>query len=338
MTAPVYQLIVESVQNAKPYNGVTIDEVLTDIDKSLNRGELGAVERSCFDLLSNHCSDIRVVSLYLYTSMLWLTKAGVVELFPTLKLLHHQHIEQVLPDDWSASKKLMVLDSNLAFFFKKLNRKIEFFSRQQNIQLLDWYEQLDYEALEQVQSNAQDFIDFASGLLLTTEQNSIALMRRFKQTMSEIRLKSPQQPEEQPQEEPLPPAVVEELAVEPPAIPVTASITAELMLEQLSYPLELLIKKLDVFQMLLTQQDHIKTAVLMTDVLQTLETFDPKVYFPQLFKPFVEAQVLYGDQLQETEMLAQKYSTQALKDLLSLDLDAFIDIEFEYSYEDEAPL
>ncbi|MEJ1337889.1 MAG: type VI secretion system protein IglI family protein [Candidatus Sedimenticola sp. (ex Thyasira tokunagai)] len=334
MTAPVYQLIVESVQNAKPYNGVTIDEVLTDIDKSLNRGELGAVECSCFDLLSNHCSDIRVVSLYLYTSMLWLTKAGVVELFPILKLVHQQHIEQVLPDDCSASKKLMILDSNLAFLFKKLNRKIDYFARQQNIQLLDWYEQLDYEALEQVQSDAQDFIDFASGLLLTTEQNSIALMRRFKQTMSDIRLKAPQQPEE----EPLPPAAVKELAVEPPALPVTASITAELMLEELSYPLELLIKKLGVFQVLLTQQNHIKTAVLMTDILQTLETFDPRVYFPQSFKPFVEAQVLYGDQLKETEMLAQEYSTQALKKMLHLDLDAFIDIKFEYSHEGEAPL
>lgn len=91
-----------------------------------------------------------------------------------------------------------------------------------------------------------------------------------------------------------------------------------------SYHMELLLKKLAGFERALQENKFPQAALLADDINQTLDTFDPKLYFPKLFESFVrlqalnfEALIVYADHREDPQW-------QAMQEWLKVDIDGFI--------------
>ena len=91
-----------------------------------------------------------------------------------------------------------------------------------------------------------------------------------------------------------------------------------------SYHMALLLKKLAAFEQVLQNNKFPQAALLADDINHTLDTFDPKLYFPKLFETFVRLQVLnfealtvYADQREDPQW-------QAMQEWLKVDIDSFI--------------
>lgn len=106
--------------------------------------------------------------------------------------------------------------------------------------------------------------------------------------------------------------------------PILSSISPDekaLFLEEL----EVFSRKLKVFELLISQNDYLKAAVVARDIDQLIDNFDPLSYFPKLFGKYfsIVAKNVVGlsDQHEKKESLQVK----SLEKLYRTDLDMFID-------------
>lgn len=89
--------------------------------------------------------------------------------------------------------------------------------------------------------------------------------------------------------------------------------------------LEVLSRKMRVFELFISQNDYLKAAVVARDIDQLIDNFDPLSYFPKLFGRYFSTVaknvVALTDQYEKKESLQVK----SLEKLYRTDLDMFID-------------
>lgn len=93
-----------------------------------------------------------------------------------------------------------------------------------------------------------------------------------------------------------------------------------------SVHLQILNRKLALFEEVLHQGDLVKAAVIAMDVNQLLESFDPKKYFPDLFSNYFSNMVDHSDEINDIIEMSGSPKWQALVNLYEVDLDKFKDI------------
>jgi len=109
----------------------------------------------------------------------------------------------------------------------------------------------------------------------------------------------------------------------PPADESTPSSAAPARTVEGSAALELLLRKLALFEALIERGDLRKAAVVAHDVQQTLAQFDPLLYLPKLFVRFFTALSRYAPELERPLAELEEPQTRALQRLYQADLDAF---------------
>ena len=97
-----------------------------------------------------------------------------------------------------------------------------------------------------------------------------------------------------------------------------------------SYHLDLLIRKMDLFRQMVEAGDTLKAAIIAADVNATLEQFDPKKYFPQLFAEFLFVMVNQANRIAEAMDMRDTPQWQVLNELYQIDMDKFNAIDVEY--------
>ncbi|WP_437762111.1 type VI secretion system protein IglI family protein [Sorangium sp. So ce281] len=86
-----------------------------------------------------------------------------------------------------------------------------------------------------------------------------------------------------------------------------------------------LLRKLEAFSLLVESGQYPKAAVVADDLRRTLKSFDPKVFFPDVFVPYFQALSSHIDEIAPCweEMGSPRW--EALEQLYQVDLDAFVD-------------
>ncbi|MCP3101829.1 hypothetical protein LZ198_23410 [Myxococcus sp. K15C18031901] len=92
----------------------------------------------------------------------------------------------------------------------------------------------------------------------------------------------------------------------------------------LSPALELLLRKLDAFSVLLARGEMTKAGVVAADVLTTVERFDPRLYLPTLFTRFYAGLSTHARGLEPFLHNSDALPMRALEQLYRVDLDAFL--------------
>ncbi|TWI66674.1 hypothetical protein LZ24_02897 [Desulfobotulus alkaliphilus] len=92
-----------------------------------------------------------------------------------------------------------------------------------------------------------------------------------------------------------------------------------------SVHLELLMKKLQIFEQLMEREMYPRAALVADDIMQTIENFDPRLYFPKLFSRFFMLLALRSEDVMQFEEMKESPEWQAMREFFKVDPDAFVD-------------
>lgn len=92
----------------------------------------------------------------------------------------------------------------------------------------------------------------------------------------------------------------------------------------ISPPMELLLRKLEAFNVLIERQDFVKASIVAADVLATVERFDPRLYLPMIFSRFFAGLSSHADTLEPFLQNTETLAFRSLDQLFRVDLDVFL--------------
>jgi len=96
-----------------------------------------------------------------------------------------------------------------------------------------------------------------------------------------------------------------------------------------SYHLKLLLRKLETFDYLIAKQKYPSAAIVADDINAIIAGFDPRIYFPKLFTPFVRQSAAHINELVAYEEYKSSVVWQSLQELYKVDLESFVDFDPE---------
>lgn len=97
-----------------------------------------------------------------------------------------------------------------------------------------------------------------------------------------------------------------------------------------SYHLNLLIHKLELFQQVLADGDVLKAAIIVADVNEIMESFDPKLYLPGVFSGYFKAMINSATQIAEIMEMRDTPQWVVLNDLYRVDMEGFREINVTF--------
>jgi hypothetical protein len=85
-----------------------------------------------------------------------------------------------------------------------------------------------------------------------------------------------------------------------------------------------LLAKLRAFETLLNQGEHMKAAIVAEDVQNTLDNFDPRSYFPQMFSRFSELLSHHAELIGNNIENRDSFSWKTMAQFYKVDVDKFV--------------
>lgn len=322
------------------------DERVTELDKVgdlVTRGAYAEAGKAAEALLRQGVHDVRLVGPYLFGAFLEPGPACMDALFASLLELLNQRWEGFGP----VGKKELVADNGLRWLFKAMSKHLEYHERRKEAVWKAWCTPRSREPLREA-------LELSNPLLaaLSTKLAKNGSVAPFRQLVSWLQTFLRALPPDEPVQPPSPP-VASPAAPEPPMPaptppapepPHKVAATEEAPDEEapedeereheepaargpmlpVSPALALLMRKLQAFEELVRREDFFKAGVVASDVLTTVEQFDPRVYLPALFTPFFARLSTHAQALEPLMQDSSSLSFRALQQLYQVDLDAFL--------------
>ncbi|TQV88493.1 type VI secretion system protein IglI family protein [Aliikangiella coralliicola] len=96
-----------------------------------------------------------------------------------------------------------------------------------------------------------------------------------------------------------------------------------------SHPLKKLIRKIELFDELISQKDLFKASIVNDDIQQEIDNFNPLHYLPSIFKRFAELRVVNEPLLSQHLAVRDTSYGQALREYYAVDMEGFFNLELE---------
>jgi hypothetical protein len=96
-----------------------------------------------------------------------------------------------------------------------------------------------------------------------------------------------------------------------------------------SYHLNLLMRKLDAFDYLISEAKYANAAVVADDINAIIASFDPRIYFPKLFTRFALLSAAHVNELTSYAEYKESPAWTSLQELYKIDMDSFIEFNPE---------
>lgn len=219
--------------------------------------------------------DARLASYYLYECFAEGGCRRLAEVFDALAALVTRSWEPVI----AAQRAPAVLNRSVAWFLQTLLHSVEYHQTNADATWRRWVEGVGDQEL----ANAVASAERLNGVLTEPVfHQSIELMGRALRWVRELRVSLAAPPVAEaasPQSEPVP-------ATSPATSPAVLALPGQSFQLQGSAKLAELIQKLKAFELLVEKRSFQRAALVGDDVMATLEAFDPRDYFPELFSRF----------------------------------------------------
>ena len=100
-----------------------------------------------------------------------------------------------------------------------------------------------------------------------------------------------------------------------------------------SYHLAQLYKKIAAFQSLIEKKKYEQASLVAFDIDETIENFDPRLYFPEIFAEFSLQYSMNIQEILNSKKYVKSAEWQALKALYKVDIDRFaaMDLDLDFS-------
>jgi hypothetical protein len=282
------------------------DPRLAMFNSMCEKGQLRDLVSEVDELLDEGIYDIRPISMYLWASFTETGLLGLTEILETLSAL----VTSGLPGLGPTQKKVEHVSKRISWLLLKVTDAIEYHENRHTPEWEKWTQALGPEVLDTVLERA----GVLEGALDERFASARPAFQKFSARLRVVSLtfRIPSQPT---------------VSV---ASPVIASIRPpthsqgheELHVDArlgraevgVSHEFFALIQKLDAFSKLVKKGDLGRAAVVGDDLMRTIEHFDPRMYFPELFSDFSELLSKHIDTLashwQDRESTAWKAHAQ----------------------------
>ncbi len=320
-------------------------EKMDKLGDLVTRGAYAEAAQSAEALLRGGVRDVRLIGPFLFGAFLERGPGGMQALFSSIK--------DLLTEQWATfepqGKKELLADNGLRWLFKNLSKHLENHERVQDEVWKGWCTPRNREPLRDALELSLPLLALLSTVLpkgasVASFRHLTSWLQNFMRALPAEPAEAARAPEASPQAEEAPAEqseeetpveadshgeeVEQEQEAAPPEAPTAPTPRtrpqASGPMLPISPALELLIRKLQAFETLTRREDFPKASVIATDVLATLERFDPRVYLPSLFTPFFSSLSAHAHALEpllhETDTLAFR----ALQQLYQVDLDTFL--------------
>ena len=292
------------------------DASLQRITDSADRGDYLEAAGKAAALLGKHIYDIRVIGYYLFGVML---EQGIGHM-PALLGRIHTLLTDDLADLGPSQKKERVIDVTLHWLLQTMAERCRYHAAQHDATWTQWLSQLHprlageiAQALDRVATEMQQLVE---------EPRCLGPLSRLRRWVMDDLPRT--RPVESPAPAPAPGDVAQVGQLGQPGAPAAATATVTRDAAE-SPAMQLLLRKLRAFEMLIERGDMGKAAVVASDIRQTIESFDPLAYLPALFSTFFKLlSRSTGELMPHWDELGSP-AGQALQSFYRVDLDGFLD-------------
>jgi len=212
------------------------------------------------------------------------------------------------------------------WLFKQLDKILQYEEEKESDAWKEWLESVTSDDVQTI-LDAGDGLQ--SALSETLEDDAgplLELMFKIKKWLVNFQQFVYQEPEPEPvgHAEPDPAGDTEpvEEAGQQTALPL--AIDTDSLAAQGSYQLKVLLKKLNIFEHLVKTKNFALASLVADDINYIIADFDPKLYFPELFKSFSYLLAMNIAQLSAFDGNKQTLEWQAMQELYKVDLDSFL--------------
>lgn len=259
----------------------SVDPRLMLLNTLCEKGQLEDLVSEVDQMLDAAVYDIRPISMYLWAAF-WELGLGVLpELFETLTVLVSLNLPAIGP----VQKKLEHVSKRTSWLMQKISDALEYHESRATPEWSRWTAGIGVEGIEATLERAGTFdasLDERFAPMRPALQKFMARLRLLSATL--LRIPS------------LPPVSIASpvmTSIAPPQhnrLPDDLQVAARLGRAEVgvSHEFFALIQKLDAFSKLVKKSDMARAAVVADDLMRTIETFDPRMYFPELFSDFSE--------------------------------------------------
>jgi hypothetical protein len=296
------------------------DPRFDDISTLVQAGDYAAAAKASEAVLAEQIYDIRLICYFVYGHWVEQGPVSLGEVFSALSNALFENWEAIGP----VAKREKKVELSLNWLFKQTLKALQYEETKQSSAWKGWIDTLNsddiqpaLESLEAFRRGLSRQMEDAAGSVLDITGKLQEWLRNFQRLVYK--------PEPEPEPEP-------EAAPEPgaaSAAPTVGGIQGQQV--EGSFHLSLLLQKLEAFERLIEQEKFSLAALVADDINATLGNFDPKLFFPKLFRRFALLQVMNIGRLSPYGQFRETIEWQAMQELLKVDIDAFASYDGEFN-------
>jgi hypothetical protein len=305
----------------------TLDPRFQDLAGLVEAGETAKAAEMVEGLIKENLLDIRIVGYYLFGAFNERGLAGFDEVLEVTKLL--------LGDNWPAfgplKKKEMHAEKGLTWFFNRLEKKLSFEEEKKQDEWNNWLAAVNGDAVNALVARLEEVKTAALAKMPAAAKLGDAIKKvadwlKTFEKLVHVDAPPPPPPEaEKPKEE----APKAEKAAKGAAAAAPAAMAGDVVISQRpmiegSHHLQDLLDRLKAFESLCQKKDFDKASLAALELQNTIEHFDPRLYFPKLFASYYRLMSQHVEALAPMWESKESLPWKAKEQLFRVDLDAFV--------------
>ncbi|AKQ65490.1 hypothetical protein A176_002402 [Myxococcus hansupus] len=285
----------------------------------VQKGEYTQAADAVESLLAEGVHEVRLLSYFLYAVFHEEGLGRMPAILETLTTLIQRVTAALAPGD----KQGVFLNKAVTWLGQTLLDVLRYHQSKRDARWGDWLRSLTSAQASDAVQRAQEAVALLSGPRNRTGAEALS---RLVQWLRDFKT---QLEANQPEEAPAPAPTQEPAAKAPPPEAAPAPPSAFIQLGQMlqlrgSAHLVELCNKLKAFELLIAREDFQKAAMVSDDILGTLEAFDPRRYFPDLFATFGALLNKHVQQIHGHWENKDSMEWKALAQFYQVDLERFV--------------
>ncbi len=314
----------------------TIDPRFSDIATLVQGGNYREASAKSEAILAEKIYDVRIIGYFLYGHFMEQGLRALADIYPCLTDLLRDNIDALGP----VRNRAKHIQTILNWLIKQIIKTLQYEEERKIGPYKEWMSEI---SSDQVQEIIDASGTFRRSLVLVLEDSAGPVldgMMRINDwlvTFQRLVYREPE-PEPKPVEETEPGVgeaeeAEEEVAQEPQREerayfddhPRQAD--GEMIGVEGSYHLMLLKRKLEAFDILISERKYASAAIIADDINAIIANFDPRIYFPKLFIKFIMQCTANINNLVAYAEYKDSAAWQALQELYKIDLESFVDFD-----------
>ena len=316
-----------------------IDPVFGDIATLVQEGNYEQAAVQSEKILKEKTYDIRIIGYFFYGLFLEKGLGGMADIFITLSEILKSNIDAIGP----VRNREKQIKTILTWLMKQLLKKMQYEEKKKSDIWDSWLSVVSSDQVQEALDAADDLrktlgqtLEDLSGTVLEGLMKINEWLTSFQHLVyMEPEPEVPQKVDEMDEPEEMDNAedwqdeeeAFEEKTEKRP-LPVFMEDKDCASVEG-SWHLNILIKKLEAFNNLISVGKYLGAALVADDINSIIADFDPKIYFPKLFANFSLLFATNINQLSDYEEYKNTAEWNALKELYKVDLDSFVNFDLD---------